>query len=193
MFITVKFIIIIITIYTHAGNDFFRTEFHYSMPFVLFAIAMNNNSVLIFLIYVFSALYLLYGTFDQLGILQSNIEWFFDSSSVVSTNQEEVWGYLYAATIRWLSTSLFCAVVIRLWWRDNFRLFVTWRSINILSLVCTLNAFMAVLSPSLIEFWLLTQFINDDWGVFGYFLIAVVSRFLFALYQGMTFAVAILI
>ena len=103
---------------------------------------------------------------------------------------------LYAATMRWLSTSLFCAVIIRLWWRDNFRLFVSWRSINILSLICTLNAFTAVLSPSIIEFWLLTQFISNDWGVFGYFLIAVVSRFLFALYQGtctcITFAVAIM-
>ena len=156
------------------------------MPFVLFGIAMNKNSVLIFLIYIFSALYLLYSTADQLGIMQSNVEWFFDNSSVVSMNQEEAWGYLYAATMRWMSTSLFCVIVIRLWWRDDFRSFVTWRNLNILSLVCTLNAFTAVLSPSVIEFWLLTQFTNDDWGVFGYFLIAVTSRLLFALYQGIT-------
>jgi hypothetical protein len=156
------------------------------MPFVLFGIAMSNNPVLVFLIYVFSALYLLYGTFGQLGILQSNVELFIDKSAVISTNQEEAWGYLYAATMRWLSTSLFCAIVIRLWWRDDFRSFVTWRNLNILSLVCTLNVFTAVLSPSIFEFWLLIHFISDDWGVFGYFLIAVVSRIVFALYQGIT-------
>ena len=154
------------------------------MPFVLFGIAVSHNPVLMFLIYVFSSLYLLYGTFGQLEILQSNIEQFFDNSAVVTANQEEAWGYLYTATMTWLSTPLFCTIVIRLWWRDDFRSFVTWRNLNILSLVCILNAFTVVLSPSVIEFWLLTRFISDDWGVFSYFLIAVISRIVFTLYQG---------
>ena len=154
------------------------------MPFILVGIAVSHNPVLIFLIYVFSSLYLVYGTFGQLGILQSNVDLFFDNSAGVSANQEEAWGYLYASTTTWLSTALFCAIVIRLWWRDDFRSFVTWRNVDILSLVCILNAFTVVLSPSVIEFWLLTRFISDDWGVFGYFLIAVVSRIVFTLYQG---------
>ena len=156
------------------------------MPFVLLGIAVNHNPVLMLLVYVFSSLYLLYGTSDQLGILQSNAEWFFDNSAVVLANKEEAWGYLYAAIMRWLSTALFCVIAIRLWWRDEFRSFVTWRNLNFLSLICILNAFTAVLSPSIVEFWLLTHFISDDWGVFGYFLTAVMARFVFTLYQGMT-------
>ena len=173
-----------------AGNDFFRIEFHYLMPFVLLGIAVNHNPVLMLLVYVFSSLYLLYGTSDQLGILQSNAEWFFDNSAVVLANREEAWGYLYAAIMRWLSTALFCVTVIRLWWRDEFRSFVTWRNLNFLSLICILNAFTVVLSPSVVEFWLLTHFISDDWGVFVYFLTAVMARFVFTLYQGMTLKIA---
>ena len=160
-------------------------ELHYSMPFVLFGIAVSRNPMLVFLIYAFSSLYHLYGTLGQLEILQNNVERFFNNSAVLTANQEEAWGYLYSAIMTWLSTVLICVIVIRCWLKDyDFTSFITWRSPNILSWVCILNAFTVVLSPSVIEFWLLTRFISDDLGVVVYFLIAVVSRIVFTLYQG---------
>lgn len=149
---------------------------------------MSHNPVLVSLIYVFSSLYHLYGSLGQLEILQSNVEQFFDSS-VLTANQEEAWGYLYSAMITWLSTVLICVIVIRHWWKDDLISFASWRNPNILSWVCILNAFTVVLSPGIIEFWLLIRFISDDWGVVAYFLIAVMSRIVFTIYQGKSLAI----
>ena len=166
----------------NAGNDFFRMEFHYLMPIVLFGVAASHHSAVELLVYTLSLLYLLYGTVTQLDVMKSNI--INIERTPTPTNQEEAWGFLYDFMITWISSVVFCVLSMRHWWKNEFTSYVTMEKLDKISWLCIPNAVTAAVGTSSLEFWFASS-ISSDLGILPYFCLSVLLKGLLAIYQGM--------
>lgn len=126
----------------------------------------------------------MYGGAKQHAILVDKMNLVLDERNIAKVTQNEAWGYLYEWTMTWISSTVYCATIIRLWWREDFQVFAIMRRLNCINWICILNAFTAVFCTSLVEYWF-TLMISKDWELLMYLSQAFMCRLIQRLYQGM--------
>ena len=152
-------------------------EFHGTIFAALIGVVASHNVITVFMAFLLSSVYVLYGTISQLDFL-SKTGWL--TEQCIVADQEQAWDYLTVAMVRWLSLMIFCFVVRRLWqWSDSGPLLTVLSKKT--ATLFVINTFVVAISSSLIEFWF-TRYITNDLSVTLYLMFSAFLRFALTFY-----------